>query len=246
MSKRSWRTNRLGWKSPQSKLLLLVAVFIAWWWNWQLVLANGAGIVIMLLVYCFSPGEWQRYRKSIESTVAGYNGKLIFAVAGGVSAFFMVYLAASIWTYSANHWLAIGQIVQLLALSVGAVVLLAQRLKSPSLFDSTSEQLIHNLTAADPVARLIAVRQLTKQLLGAYQPQTAIEVMQYFQLMLLQTQAAIVKQALSESIEKLQLRYATVRQPHPLSVQPVIKLEAKQTIGDVPRHQRRYRIESNS
>lgn len=133
-------------------------------WNWKLVIATGAGLGSMGLVYLALGENWQRYWWRWQGFFKGSQGKLTLAVGSGSLAALSTYIAAELWADTENRWLATGMIAEgvgtILTLALLGWHILHQQNQQR---DSQFERLLQQLTAADPLKRLIAVRQLIKR-----------------------------------------------------------------------------------
>jgi hypothetical protein len=87
---------------------------------------------------------------------------LAIAVGSGSLGALGTYLAANVWTQGGNRWLALGSILQGLG-TLGTLLLLVGHLVigGERRTDERVERWLDDLTAADPLARLIAVRSLS-------------------------------------------------------------------------------------
>jgi hypothetical protein len=200
------------------------ATVILWAWDWRLVLATGAGIGCLALLRETSPEQWRQWQ-----TKLGYlSEKIPLTVGLAGMASLTTYLMATIWAESENRWLAIATMGQGLVsiTTLGLLVwqvTIAQQQKGRDRY----EQWLRELTAHEPLRRLMAVRQLservTQQELSSGQFQQLIE---YFSLILLQETEESVRQAILESLQAwrvsvkpdrpLQPIQIPVRSPHPI------------------------------
>lgn len=182
---------------------LLLGITLLWWWNWKLLLATSVGILLMLLVYTFKKQPWQRFYRRWKSFLTGYNRRLVLAVGSGSLGAFITYMTASIWADSENHWLATGSILQGLATLV-TLFLLGWRIKQDRCSETKFEQLLLDLTAVDPLKRLIVIRQLTRLAKNnRLSREQSLQLVEYFYLMLNQPQESIVSEALLDSLDHL-------------------------------------------
>ncbi|MEM9272116.1 MAG: ATP synthase subunit I [Cyanobacteria bacterium P01_F01_bin.143] len=181
--------------------LLLLGIILLWWWNWKLLLATFVGIVVMLIVYTFKKQHWQRFFRRCQGLLTGYNRKLAFAVGTGGLGAFITYLTASIWADSENRWLATGSILQGFVTLI-TLFLLGWHFNRDRNGETKFNELLLELTAVDPLKRLIVIRQLTnlgkKNRLSREQ---LLQLVEYFYLMLAQPQESIISEALLDSLE---------------------------------------------
>jgi hypothetical protein len=183
-----------------SFLTLIVAMLL---WNWKLLLALVAGVGVMLLVYSMQKWDWQRHLSQIWQLLNSPNSRLALAVGSGGMATFSTYIAATIWVESDNSWIAAGAIVQGFASLLILVLLMWQILSFYGHKEQNNlEQLLVNLTAADPLKRLIAIRRLTKIIASdKVDSQVQQEVLQCLQLLLTQETETIVRDAALDSLQ---------------------------------------------
>jgi len=210
---------RRRWSNPGSWLLVTAGSVALLYWNGRLVLATGMGVAVMLLVYLMHDWQprlpWAKIRKFLQ----GWDHPLVLAVGAGGVATFTTYLAASIWVASESHWIASGAILQGAGTLSVLGLLIWQMLTRPAQRQQVQmTQLLADLTHADPLRRLIAVRQLTHtvpQMQQALQP--CREIADCFRLMLSQEQEPLVREAVLEGLQAL-------TQVHPLkqTTQPAV------------------------
>jgi hypothetical protein len=192
-----------------------VALLLAW--NWQLILATAAGIGVMACAYFLLSCNWQegwwRWRQFFQVP----QGKLTAAVGSGGIAALSTYIAAAIWTDAENRWLAVGTILQGLVSSATLLLLFWQGLARQEGRDEAKfARLLADLTAAESLKRLIAVRQLAA--LAAKTPRQQkyqAQLTGYFRLMLAGEEEPAVREALLENLQ------AWERKPPKLNRQPL-------------------------
>lgn len=212
-----------------SWLLGLTGIVTLLVWDWKLLLATGSGITGMLLLYLIQ-GNWQAYLSTLQRFVSGSNRQLVFAVSGGGIASVTTYMAIAIWMETDNHWLATSSILQGFAMLAIISLLLWQNLgDSFSTRDETEfSQHLKNLTAVDPLQRLIAIRQITHLLIHQklnplYQQQTV----EYFRLMLSQEQPSVIQNAILESLQALDKEQPLTKPTKPLQIPLSLKRSTK-------------------
>ena len=173
-------------------------------WNWQLLLAVLTGSLIMVLVHQMPDQSWQLPKARLDRVFNPSNRQLLILGSGSIAAL-TTYLATAIWQDSESHWIASGAILQGLG-TLGVLLLLVKQRLGPSgqKPEATFDRLLRDLTEADPLKRLIAVRQ-TSQLsqqaqLSLAQNQMAAEA---FQLMLKQEHERMVRNALLGELKTL-------------------------------------------
>jgi hypothetical protein len=174
-----------------------------WLWHWQLLLATITGIGLMLTVYWLQSSNWHGYLLTYLSLLTGQHRKLTIAVGSGSVGALMTYLSASIWTNSENRWLAMASILQGLATML-TLALLSWHFISFKNRESQMnlEAMLGNLTDVVPLKRLIAVRKLTKLLVGKYL--STIErqqILEYLQIMLSNESELIIQDAIWSALQ---------------------------------------------
>jgi hypothetical protein len=189
-------------------------VLALWVWSWQLVLALGIGAVVLVSVYL---GQQQQMPQVNWRWLMGANRSLTIAVASGSVAAFSAYVTTGIWMGTEQHGLAIGIILQ----GFGTLTVLGwmtwqtvnqqtvnqqtvnrQAMTAP--FEGAFDQALADLSADDPLKRLIAVRQMTRWVQEADTlPMTPAHITDCFRLMLDRETEAIVCGALMEGLQVL-------------------------------------------
>jgi hypothetical protein len=186
-------------------LLISFATSTMLLWNWKLVLATVSGVGLMLFIYFIQGWNWQAYLSHWRKFFTGSGGKLTIAVGSGGFAALSTYIAASIWADSENRWLATGTILQgfgtLLTLLLLGWHIVGDRSQQD---EAKFEQLLSDLTASEPLKRLIAVRQLANlmakpRLRLVYEQQ----LVEYFCLLLSKEQEPTIREAVLKSLQKL-------------------------------------------
>ncbi|NJL90483.1 MAG: hypothetical protein HC916_12365 [Coleofasciculaceae cyanobacterium SM2_1_6] len=182
-------SRRQPWGQPTPWLLGLGGFSLILLWHWQLFLATGSGISVMAIVYLMQQGYGQHYWQELERLSAG-NRQMAVAVGSGAIASIGCYLAIAIYLDSPNGWIATGKLLQG-GSTVGIFLLLlwqmAQQKSSRQGLRTTSNHQAHdsasqytraleNLTAPEPLKRLIAVQQLSQ--LAIDQELTALQYSQ--------------------------------------------------------------------
>ncbi len=206
---------------------LLLGTILLWWWNWKLLLATSVGIILMLAVYTFKKQHWQRFSRRLHNLLTGYNRKLALAVGTGSMGALFTYMSASIWADAENRWLATGSILQGLG-TIVTLSLLGWQLNSDRYSETKFDQLLLELTAVEPLKRLIVIRQLTRLAVkNRLSREQRLQLVEYFYLMLAQPQEVIVSEALLDSLETFgfsQLDKSSIKIPLELrQIIPVIQ-----------------------
>jgi hypothetical protein len=204
----------IGW------LIAALGVAVMLLWNWKLVLATVAGVGLMLLVYFILGWNWQAYWSHWRQFFTGSQGKLTVAVGSGGLAALSTYIAASIWADSENRWLATGTILQGFGTVFTLLVLIWHVISDRGQRDEEKfEHLLQDLTTADPLKRLIAVRQLSNlankpRLHQVYQPQ----LVEYFCLLLSREQEPVIREAVLKSLQRWGAQLPKVRSDRPVAI----------------------------
>ncbi len=185
-----------------SFLTIIVAMLL---WNWKLLLALVVGVSVMLLVYSMQKWDWQLRWLEIQRFLNSPNRRLALAVGSGGIATISTYMAAAIWVDSSSPWIAAGAIVQGLGTLLTLILLVWQIINFyGNREEDNFERLLLNLTAQDPLKRLIAIRQLTK-FITRRKIDVAVQqdVVQCLQLLLTQEKEAVVRDAAFKSLQTL-------------------------------------------
>jgi len=198
------RLNRSkGWLLGGCGFLLL------WVLLWQWLLALAAGLTVMVGCYLVQQGQlktwrgWQRFWSQA-------NRALSLSALAGLVATGGSYLALAIWIESDRSWLASGLILQGFGLLAILSLLLWRQLSSGSRlnFDAGSQPNQHlaylnQLADADPLRRLIAVRQLTQLVQKPHPCFAPTHLSECFRLMLNREIEPLVCNALIEGLQQL-------------------------------------------
>lgn len=193
------------------------SVLSSWWlwggvtvgvmliWNWQLLLATLAGSGALLFLSQFPLDRWSVYWQKWQQQINLSQRRLLIAVIGSGLACLGTYWGINIWEELENPWLASGAIAQGIILTL----LLASQV-SKLVFASPSQtsfsQFLEDLTAENPLKRLMAIRELTQLAIrGKLKPDQLKQVNEYFSLLFSVETKAIVRQGLLESMQTLQL-----------------------------------------
>lgn len=191
--------------SPASWLLNLTIIVAMLLWNWKLVLATGVGIFVMLLVYLMRDWDWQVHLSYLNRLLNGANKHLVLAVGSGGIAAVSTYMTACVWVESDSPWMAAGAILQGFGTLATLILLVWQIISRQTNRQETRiNQLLVNLTAVEPLKRLIAVRQLS-----AIATSRSIDVgnskaiADYFRVMLAQEQEPVIREAVLDGLQTL-------------------------------------------
>ncbi|MEG3842550.1 hypothetical protein [Microcoleus sp. herbarium14] len=204
--------------------LAVVTLAAAWgWWNSQLLFSTGLGIAAMMLVYRGQSRDWQLLRSRGEEFWEGPNRRFVLAVGSGGIATLAAYMSLAIWADSSSHWMALSLILQNFGTIAIAGLLLRQALSLGASKDEAAlDRILADLTDADPVKRLIAVRQMTDLVNNGEfghpssvksslaEPSSRIarnRAAECFRLMLSREPEAIVRNALLEGLQTWDATY---------------------------------------
>ena len=198
----------------------MVVIALLWWLNWKLFLATSVGIGLMSLCYLLQNPYWQSYCKKWQGFLIGSNRQLILAVGSGATASFCTYLAASVWADAENQWLATGSIVQGFAsLSTLSVLIWSIWQKKDGTVETKLDSLLEDLSHHEPLKRLVAIRQLTRLLISnSLSSDHYSQSIEYFYLMLSETQSPVIKNALLESLELLDSQQVSKLKPQKVRI----------------------------
>lgn len=226
-----WLEEFKGWLGGLAILLLLLI------WNWQLVASVGVGLGALVLVYLTQQGQWQLPKLSWHKVWSRSNRPLSLAIVAGLIVCFGTYLTIAIWIESGGSWQAKGMILQGVGILTILVLLGWQALERyqgdrdethPHL--NQVNQLLADLSAADPLKRLIAVRCITRWTIDASSsddrpfplPMSTLHLTDCFRLMLNRETDPTVCRALLESLKTLKQQQLQPGQP-PLSYSPTLQ-----------------------
>jgi hypothetical protein len=169
-------------------------------WNGRLVAATGAGLGTMWLAYSLRDAGWRAAITEVVNALEGVDRRITLSILAGAGATVGTYTALSIALESQNHWLATGMILQG-TMTLGAIgVLLWQKLQ-PSPQKSGLLQYIQDLTDADPLKRLIAVRQINQMF--KQHPAQQAEIMEFYQVLLTREPDRLVQTALMDGLQTM-------------------------------------------
>ncbi|MEG4806126.1 hypothetical protein QUA82_00250 [Microcoleus sp. F8-D3] len=210
-------TRSKGW-------LAVVTLAAVWgWWNSQLLFSTGLGIAAMMLVYRGQAWDWQLLAAKGEEFWEGPNRRFVLAVGAGGIATLGAYVSLAIWADSSSPWMALSLILQNLGTIAILWLLLQQGLSLGAAKDEVAlDRILADLTDADPVKRLIAVRQMTDLVnQGGFGPVSSVKsslakpskriararAAECFRLMLSREPEALVRNALLEGLQTWDATY---------------------------------------
>lgn len=187
-------------------------------WNGRLVLATGAGVAVMLLVYLTQDGHWKAPWSEVQKFLQGWNQPFLLAAASGCAATFGIYLAASLWAEVGSPWIATGMLLQQVT-TIAALVLLTWQMVNRQESRPTAylNQILDDLTNDDPLKRLIAVRRMTDVIEQSDRAQKR-QIADYLRVMLSREEDMIVRDAVLEGLQKLDItRSLTASKVEPIA-----------------------------
>lgn len=202
---RQW-TRRI--ESSKGWLLSFAILLLLWIWNWRLVLSGGAGLTTWVVVYLILQGQWQLPKLNWQSLWKSSNRPLILGISSGAIVCCSTYLALAIWNESGGSWLAKGLILEGLGI-LAILLLLIWHSLSPSLnhqfnHNRAFDQWLIDLSDADALKRMIAVRRLTQAMVqSSTLPLSAMQLAECFRLMLNRETEPAVCRALLDSLQTL-------------------------------------------
>jgi hypothetical protein len=154
-------------------LLCLAIGLLLCIWNWQLVVSSGAGLGALVGVYLIYQGQWHlsiRWRRLWHPSLR----PVIVALCSGVVVSVGTYVSLALWIETHGSWVAKGLILQGIATTAVLVLLGWQTIDrvtrcetgdssaTPHASHRTVERLLNELSDADALKRLLAVRRLTQ------------------------------------------------------------------------------------
>lgn len=205
--------------------VVLLGIIAMLFWNWKLLLATGAGVLVMALVYLMQDWDWQMHLTSLRRVLAGSNRQLTLSVASGGMATLTTYLSVAVWMDSNSAWIAVGAILQGFATLATFSLLIWQLLYTQSSqAEASHEQMLQNLTDADPVKRLLSVRQLSQWATTNQRDRSLSSrvVTDCLCLMLSHEQESIIREEILEALHLLDHKPRLVK-PTPLQVPIALK-----------------------
>ena len=155
----------------------------------------------MAIAYLLQDGQWQL--PNVRTWLKGWNRQFLLTVSSGSVATLGTYLAASVWAETTSHWIATLLILQGVA-TCGLLGLgIWQALAPKNLRSGTQlNDFLPDLTASDPLKRLIAIHQITEiSERSAIDRAQQRQIANYFRLMLSREDQAIVRDAILEGLQ---------------------------------------------
>lgn len=217
-----------GRRSPvQRWIVILAGAAGLFYWNGRLVLALGTGMSVMALVYLLHDWQLDVNLAQLRRYLQGWNQPFALSVGAGAIATLTTYTAAAVWAESDSAWIATATILQGMGTLTVLLWLVGQAVNRQTKRDRLHHhQLIQDLTHTDPLKRLIAVRQLTDfisvlnehtpQHRGQGKPPTRQEIADYFRVMLAREEDAIIRDALWDGLQTLDIVQSLQHATEPL------------------------------
>jgi hypothetical protein len=169
-------------------------------WNGRLVAATGAGLGTMWLAYSLRDASWRAAITEVVNALEGIDRRITLSILAGAGATVGTYTALSIALESQNHWLATGMLLQG-TVTMGAIGVLLWQRWQPSPQNSGLLQYIQDLTDADPLKRLIAVRQINQMF--KQHPAQQAEIIEFYQVLLTREPDRLVQAALMDGLQAM-------------------------------------------
>jgi hypothetical protein len=194
-------------------------------WHWKLLFALGIGLLIMMLTQALQAGNWQIPWVELRRRLDGTKQRFGLTVASGGIATLSAYSSLAIWSEAKSFWSATGAICQGLGTLTVLVLLLGHLLNHHSELATTRfDQLVSDLTHADALKRLIAVRQLTQAVTSSSADRSQRRtVVDYLRLMLSGESEPVVRNALLDSLQALDKAHRIAQAQLPAASAPTMK-----------------------
>jgi len=205
VKKRSLRHRR-----TRTGLLLLGTLALAAWygWNARLLLSTCGGVGAVALAYRLPRLNWQLYGLTIRQRLARANPRWSKAIAGGGAVTLLLYGMASVWATAETPWMGISTIVQDFgAIAVGGLLIWHFLERRRQQWETSRQVWLRDLTAADPLKRLIAVRELTAgndRDSSGFRERSRSHLKDYLRLMLDRESDSSVRTAIVEGLQLLE------------------------------------------
>lgn len=174
-------------------------------WNGLLLMALSIGLGVTLLIQRFYPQQplsWQ----NVSKWFSGSYTPTILAVGFGLLAMVASYMTLCIWQEMDSFWLAMAILLQGLGLlsTLGLVIWHILKNEQHPITPNQIDYWVNNLTALDPLKRLVAIRQISH-----YAESTPLdsgriqELREYFQLLNQQESEATIRNAIAQTLQTL-------------------------------------------
>lgn len=211
------------WNDSGRWLLVTSGMAALLFWNGRLVLATSVGVATMAIAYLVQDGQWQV--PDVRTWLKGWNRQFLLTVTSGSVATLGTYLASSIWAETTSHWIATLLIMQGAA-TLGMLGLLIGQSLTPKVGSPTIHlnDVLPDLTAIDPLKRLIAIHRITEML---EQPEADRaqhrQMANYFRLMLSREDQPVIREALLEGLQLTTASHAITPSPGKPLAMPLAK-----------------------
>ncbi|PSB16307.1 hypothetical protein C7B65_22030 [Phormidesmis priestleyi ULC007] len=207
------------WSASGGWLLVTGGTIGLLFWNGRLVLATGAGVAVMMLVYLMQDGNWKAPWSEMEKFLQGWNQTFLLAAASGCAATFGIYLAASLWAEVNSPWIATGMLLQQTTTIAALGLLIWQMVNRQESRPTTRlNQILDDLTNSDPLKRLIAVRRITNAIEQQSDRVQKRQMADYLRVMLSREEDTIVRDAVLEGLQALDItRSLTASKVEPIA-----------------------------
>ncbi len=142
-------------------VLLVAVLLLLLSWNWQLVLATVAGIVVMGAVYIAQDWDGRAIAATLQHFASSPSRPLVVAVGTGTTAALVVRMAAALWANASNRWVGAAEVLQLL--SAVAIAAIAAKFWLDRLLQQdrqSFERALERLTDANDLSRLMAMQHI--------------------------------------------------------------------------------------
>lgn len=219
------------WSKSGKWLLVSGGIAAMICWNERLVLATGSGVAVMFLVYLLHHWKLDIPWANIRKVLQRWNHPIVLSVAAGGVATLLTYVVGSVWVDSESHWIASAAILQGMGTLAVLILLIWQGMTRQADRDRRwFNRAVCDLTHADSLRRLIAVRQLSS-FVHDFQdnPTRHQEIADYFYLMLQREQEEIVRNAIMDGLELLERIKSFKSFPHP----PVDLVRTKRRVAKI-------------
>ncbi|BAZ04557.1 armadillo-type fold-containing protein [Calothrix sp. NIES-3974] len=217
-------------QGPGGSLGLVTFIVAMGVWDWKLLLALGVGLGTMVFAYSLQEWQWQKFWLEIRKFIYSPNRRILVAVLSGGIGTVSCYAGVSTWLELNHHWAATAMIIQGLA-SILILILLIWQLANTYGRDADHkvDEILQNLTASDPLKRLVAIRQVTKLVermqVDGDTRQTIIDCLH---LLLTQERETVVRETALTSLEIIAPVSDSPNSPTPLKP---LKIPHKQQIS---------------
>ncbi|MBD2021996.1 hypothetical protein H6F43_17595 [Leptolyngbya sp. FACHB-36] len=211
------------WSQSSGWLLLTLGSVALLYWNGRLVLATGAGVAIMMLIYVMHDWKLDLPLANVRKFLSGWNQPVSLAIGGGGLAALTTYLAASVWLESDSHWVASGAILQGVGTLAVLLLLVWQQVsRQTERKQQNLQRAISDLTHEDALQRLIAVRQLITTVPDMRDnPLQRRTIVDCFRLLISREEDPIVREAVMDGLQMIDRA-----QPLKPATQPALKMTA--------------------